>query len=336
MKLVIAMNSASPATIWRWPASATSGLRQAFPQVEFAEYARAIDRPPDPAALAADAALFAEADAAVAWRLDPRLWQGSRRLRWIHCPSAAVHQLLSPELIASDVVVTNGASVHAAVVAEHGLALMLALARGLPQAVHDQAARRWQPQRSAPALTRLEGATVLLVGLGHIGRALAPRLEALGMRVVGVRRRPGGPVPGCAEVHPVEALETLLPRGDYVVLAVPAIDATAALFGAEQLARLRPTARLINLGRGTALDEVALVEALRAGRVDAAALDVFAREPIPQDSPLWTCERLLITPHTAGAAPDSWERQTALIAHHLRRFVAGLPLEPVVDKQRGY
>ncbi|MGH3184947.1 MAG: NAD(P)-dependent oxidoreductase, partial [Streptosporangiaceae bacterium] len=191
-------------------------------------------------------------------------------------------------------------------------------------------------QRRAPGLTRLEGATVLLVGLGHIGRALAPKLAGLGMRVTGVRRRPDGAVSGCAEVHGIEALDALLPRADYVVLALPALASTEALFGAKQFAGLRPTARLINLGRGSALDETALVEALQTGRLDAAALDVFDREPVPPDSPLWDCERLLITPHTAGAAPDSWERQAALIDGHLRRFAAGLPLAPVVDKLRGY
>ncbi|HUX65922.1 MAG TPA: D-2-hydroxyacid dehydrogenase [Terriglobales bacterium] len=375
MKLIIAMNSASRATLWRWPDSATARLRQQFPQVEFLTYLRpmdqppspakrsadlgprgpqvgastsgtraagalgpapTVDQPPSPAALAEDAPLFADADAVIAWRLDPRLLHAAPRLRWIHCPSAAVHQLLSPELVASSVVVTNGASVHASTVAEHGLALMLALARGLPQAVRDQDAHRWQPAPLAPSLTRLDGATALLLGLGHIGAALAPRLAALGMSVLGVRRHPDRPVPGCAELHPPEALDALLPRADYLVLALPALASTAALIGAPQLARLRPSARVVNLGRGAALDEAALLHALRAGQLAAAALDVFAHEPLAPDSPLWDCPRLLLTPHLAAAAPDSWDRQADLVAHHLRQFLAGLPLHPQVDKHRGY
>jgi len=336
VKIIIAMNSASPATIWRWPDSATARLRQEFPQVEFLTYLRPIDRPPTAAAVAEDAPLFADADAVVTWRLDPRLFHGARRLRWIHCPSAAVHQLLGPELIASDIVVTNGASVHAATVAEHGLALMLALARGLPQAQRDQAAHRWQPNQLAPALTSLQGATALLLGLGHIGAALASRLAALGMRVLGIRRHPERPVPGCAELHPPEALDALLPRADYLVLALPALASTEAIIGASQLARLRPSARVINLGRGTALDESALLAALNAGQLAAAALDVFAHEPPPPNSPLWDCPHLLLTPHIAAATPDSWARQADLVAMHLRRFLAGQPLEPVVNKHRGY
>lgn len=336
MKIVIAMNSASPATIWRWPESSTAWLRQQFPSVEFVEYLRPIDTPPSAADIAADAPLFADADAVIAWRLDPRLFRGAHRLRWIHSPSAAVHQLLSPELVSSHIIVTNGASVHAATVAEHGLALMLALARGLPQAMRDQAAHRWQPHVLAPPLTALTGATALLLGLGHIGRALAPRLAALGMQVIGVRRDPSRVVPGCSELHPPASLPDLLPRADYLILALPALASTEAMVGAAELARLRPSARLVNLGRGSALDETALLAALRSRRLDAAALDVFAVEPPPPDSPLWDCPHLLLTPHIAAATPDSWDRQAQLIAHHLRRFLAGQSLEPVVNKSLGY
>jgi len=135
--VVIAMRSARSANIWRWPPEATADLRRQFPHVEFVEYERSIDDPLDDAALAAGRPIFASAQAAIAWRLDPRLWQGSS-IAWIHCPSAAVHALLSPELVASAIVVTNGARVHASTVAEHGLALLLALVRGLPAALADQ------------------------------------------------------------------------------------------------------------------------------------------------------------------------------------------------------
>ncbi|MGH9415031.1 MAG: NAD(P)-dependent oxidoreductase [Terriglobales bacterium] len=335
-KLVIAMNSASPASIWRWPASATASLQAQFPEVEFVEYPRPVDQPATPRELDADAALFAEADAALAWRLDPRLLAVAPRLRWIHCPAAAVHQLLSPELRSSAIVVTNGASVHAETVAEHALALMLALARGLPQAAADQAARRWQPQPWLDQLSTLAGATALIAGMGHIGRALAPKLAALGMTVIGVRRRPGQAVGGVSEMHPPEALETLLPRADYLVLALPATAATTARIGTAQLACLRPSARLVNIGRGTALDEHALEQALRERRLAAAAVDVLAEEPLAAASPLWRAPRLLITPHMAAFVPDTWQRQAGLVASHLRRFLAGEPLTPTVDKELGY
>ncbi|MGH9476218.1 MAG: D-2-hydroxyacid dehydrogenase [Terriglobales bacterium] len=322
--------------IWHWPAGATGNLRREFPEVEFREYPRSIDEPLTPELAASDAALFADAGAAIAWRLDPRLYRDARHLRWIHCPSAAVHQLLTPELIASPIVVTNGASVHAGMVAEHGLALALALARGLPQARADQNAMRWAPEAWLGNLRRLAGATAVIAGLGHVGRALAPRLAALGMQVLGVRRRPelGGAY--CAAVYGDDQLETLLPGADFLFLALPETPATAVRVAAPQLALLPAHAFLISLGRGTALDEAALVADLQKGRLAGAALDVFEREPLPPDSPLWRCPRLLLTPHVAAAVPDTWEQQTALVARHLRNFLAGKPLTPVVDKTRGY
>ncbi|MGH9393203.1 MAG: D-2-hydroxyacid dehydrogenase [Terriglobales bacterium] len=335
-KLVIAMHSASPASIWHWPDSATARLQAAFPEVEFTHYPRAIDQPASAGELAADAALFADADAVIAWRLAPRLFRDAPRLRWIHCPAAAVHQLLTPELVASEIVVTNGASVHAGLVSEHALALLLALARGLPQAMADQHARRWAPQPWLDRLATLEGATVLLLGLGHIGRALAPKLAAQGATVLGVRRHPERAVFGCAEIHPPAALEALLPRADFVVLALPDLPSTQRLIAAPQLARLRATAMLVNVGRGTAVDECALAEALASGRLAAAALDVFAAEPLPADSPLWSAPHCLVTPHTAAYAPKSWDRQAELVAIHLRHFLTGEPLAPQVNKRSGY
>ncbi|MGH9487943.1 MAG: D-2-hydroxyacid dehydrogenase [Terriglobales bacterium] len=333
-KLVIAMHSVRG--IWHWPAAATDRLRAEYPQVAFHEYPRDSEDPLTPASAAADAVLFSDADAVIAWRLDPRLYRNARRLRWIHCPSAAVHQLLTPELAAGPIVITNGASVHAAMVAEHGLALLLALARGLPQAQRSQAERRWAPEAWLGQLRRLAGSTVVLAGLGHIGRELAPRLAALGVTVLGVRRRPELAVAGCAAVYADAELESLLPRADALILALPSTGATAARIGPAQLALLPRRAFLVNLGRGSALDETALHEALVAGRLAGAALDVFAHEPLPPDSPLWHCPSVIITPHVAAAVPDTWEQQTALVARHLRRFLAGEPLEPQVDKVRGY
>lgn len=335
-KIVIAMNSASPASIWRWPDSATASLRAQFPEVEFLPYPRPTDQPASAAELESDARLFADADAAIAWRLNPRLWRDSARMRWIHCPAAAVTQLLSPELIASDIAITNGASVHSGVVAEHALALMLALGRGLGQSFRDQHEARWAPQPWLDQLAALDGAAVLLLGAGHIGRALAPRLAALGAHVTGVRRHPERGAPGFAEMHAPEELDDLLPRADFLVLALPDLASTRRAIGVPQLARMRPGAMLVNIGRGAALDEAALAAALESGRLAGAALDVFAQEPLPQASPLWRAPRCIITPHTAAFTPDTWVRQTRLIASHLKNFLSGARLSPLVDKSSGY
>ena len=170
----------------------------------------------------------------------------------------------------------------------------------------------------------------------RIGRELAPRLAAMEMHVIGVRRHPERPAPSCAEMHSPAALVGLLPRADWLILALPATPATDRLVGAEQLSLLPPHAVVVNLGRGPALDEAALAAALTAGRLAGAALDVFEHEPLAPDSPLWSAPGCLITPHVAAAVPDTWQRQTELVSAHLRRFLAGEPLEPLVDKQRGY
>ncbi|HXE32237.1 MAG TPA: D-2-hydroxyacid dehydrogenase [Terriglobales bacterium] len=319
VKLVIAMNTAR-AGIWRWPAAATARLRSEFPTVEVAEYIGAIDRVP----AVADAEIFRDADAAVGWRLNPALWRAAPRLRWIHCPSAAVNQLLTPELVASDIVVTNGASVHAATVAQHALTLVLALARALPAAVRWQAAGAWRPQDLIPEMDEVHGARALIVGMGHIGRALAPLLEALGMTVAGIGRAQAA------------ELEARLGEADYVVLALPATGATEALMGFRQFAAMKRGARLVNVGRGASLDEPALLAALDSGQLAGAGLDVMRQEPLPADSPLWRHPRVLLTPHVAAVTPRTWQRQTDLIARHLRCFLAGEPLSPQVDKHRGY
>ena len=336
MRLLIAMPHAEDGSAanwlaepWRWPGWATAEIQRQAPAVavEFAAGAGGHDDG------------WARADAAIAFRVSPAQLARARRLRWLHCPSAAVHQLLTPELVASSVLVTHGAAVHGEAVAEHGLALMLAMARGIPLAVRLQERRRWDPAlvwRQPGGLTLLSETTVLILGLGHIGRPLARALHALGARVLGIRRRAEGSVPGCDEVHEMAALPRLLPQADYVVLALPVTPASRLLFGREALALMRPGARMVNLGRGELVDESALLEALRRDGLGGAALDVVGREPLPEDSPLWSDERVLITPHTAGMSDSSWRRQLLLIAENLRRFQAGEPLLEPVDKARGY
>lgn len=326
------MRGSNPATIWRWPESATARLREEFPQVEIAEYEAPSDLPPPAGA----EAVWAGAEAAVAVRLHRELLQAAPRLGWVHCPSAAVHQLLTPELIASPAVVTNGAPVHAATVAEHAVALLLALLRGLPQALAQQAEQRWDAAALLAGMGELRGSVALIVGMGHIGSEVAKRLAAFEARVIGVRRRPMHTAAGVAEMHPPEALLELLPRADHVVLALPATSATEAILGERELAAMRPGARLVNVGRGAAIEEAALAAALRRGHLAGAALDVARREPLPPASPLWTAPRLLLTPHVAAVNPRVWERQAEIIARHLRRWLAGERPHPLVDKQRGY
>src|SRR5450631_3385684 len=264
----------------------------------------------------------------------------TRNLRWVHAPSAAVHQLLSPELVNSDVVVTNSREVHGPVVAEHVMGLIFALAKKLPQAVALQHKHVWGQEsmwRAGVRPSEIAGATLGLIGVGSIGRRVAEMASALGMRVIALREHvEKGSPEGVEAVFPPPAINEVLKQSDYIVLAAPLIAATHGLIDAGRLAAMKPGACLINVGRGAQVDEAALVEALRTGRIAGAALDVFEREPLPADSPLWSAENLLITPHTAGLTDKLWHRHYELFSDNLRRYVAREPLCFVVDKQKGY
>ena len=264
----------------------------------------------------------------------------TRNLRWVHAPSAAVHQLLFAELVNSDIVVTNSREVHGPVVAEHVMALIFALAKKIPQAAALQQKHIWGQELMWKAGVRpreIGGATLGLIGLGSIGRRVAEMSSALGMRVIAVREHvEKGSPPGVEAVFAPSALDDMLKQSDYVVMAAPLVGTTRGLIDAVRLAVMKPDACLINVGRGPQVDENALAEALRARRIAGAALDVFEKEPLPADSPLWDIENLLITPHNGSITEKLWHRHYELFSDNLRRYLAHQPLNFVVDKQKGY
>jgi phosphoglycerate dehydrogenase-like enzyme len=283
---------------------------------------------------------IADAEVVIAWSIRPEQFKVAKKLRWIHSPAAAIHQLMFPELITSDVILTNAREVHGPVVAEHVIALMFALAKEIPEAVRLQEKHIWGQEtiwRRRPRPREVAGATLGLVGVGSIGREVAKRATALGMRVIAVRENPEKGTPaGVAQVYGSAELETLLRQSDYVVLAVPLTPSTQKIMNAERLSKMKSDACLINVGRGPLIDEPALASALRNHQIGGGALDVFEREPLPADSPLWDLENLLITPHTAGLTDKLWERHYQLFSENLHRYLAGQPLLAVVDKLRGY
>jgi phosphoglycerate dehydrogenase-like enzyme len=272
--------------------------------------------------------------------LRPEQFALAGKLRWIHVPTAAVHQLLFAELVNSDVVVTNSREVHGPVVAEHVMALIFALAKKIPQAVALQQRRVWGQEaiwKEGARPREVAGATLGLIGVGSIGRRVAQMGSALGMRVIAVREHVEKESPeGVEAVFALSALDDVLGQSDYVVLAAPLIGATHGLINAARLAAMKPDSYVINVGRGLQVDDAALAEALQAGRIAGAALDVFEREPLPPDSPLWSVKNLLITPHTAGLTEKVWQRHYDLLSENLRRYLAGQPLQFVVDKHKGY
>jgi len=281
-----------------------------------------------------------EAEVLFTLSLRPEQFAAARNLRWIHATSAAVHQFLFPELVASDVVLTNSREVHGPVVAEHVMALIFALAKKIPQAVALQQKRVWGQEaiwNEGTHPREIAGATLGLIGVGSIGSRVAQMASALGMRVIAVREHvEKGKPAGVQAVGPPTAMDEMLRQADYVVLAAPLTDATHALISAARLAVMKPSAYLINVGRGAQVDETALADALRNRRIAGAALDVFEREPLPVDSPLWDFDNLLLTPHTAGLTEKLWERHYELFTDNLRRYLSEQPLRFIVDKHKGY
>jgi phosphoglycerate dehydrogenase-like enzyme len=281
-----------------------------------------------------------EAEIVFTLSLRPQQFAAAPRLRWIHAPSAAVHQLLFPELVESKVVVTNSREVHGPVVAEHVMALIFALAKKIPQSALYQQKHIWGQEaiwNEGWRPCEIAGATLGLVGVGSIGRRVAEMASAVGMRVIAVREHVENGTPeGVETVFAPSELDDMLRQSDYVVLAAPLIAATEGLINRNRLAVMKPQAFLINVGRGAQVDEAALVAALRSKRIAGAALDVFEREPLPADSPLWSVNNLLITPHTAGLTDKLWQRQYEVFSDNLRRYQARQPLRFVVDKHKGY
>jgi phosphoglycerate dehydrogenase-like enzyme len=328
MKLVIVLYHRFE--LWRAPEWLAGRLQKDFPQLEV------VNRP----SYEGIDEHIRDAEIIIGWSLRPQQLASARNLRWIHSPAAAVHQLLFPELVNSDVMLTNGRDVNGPVVAEHVMALILALAKNLPQAMRFQARRFWAQEEmwnSLPRPREIAGATLGLVGVGSIGSKVAKHAAAMGMRVIAVRDNLEKPRPeGVETVLPSSKLDLLVSQSDYIALTVPVTPETRSLMNTARFARMKPDACLINVGRGPLIEEAALLTALRERKIGGAALDVFEHEPLPADSPLWELENLLITPHTAGLTEKLWDRQYELISENLRRYLESRPLLAVVDKQKGY
>ncbi len=276
-----------------------------------------------------------EAEVIQAGHWSDELWQSAPRLRWVQSGGAGVEEFLTPEFVASPVVLTNAAGVYAVPIADHVMAFLLHFSRRFGDLLRKQMRREWA-EWGEFAADELAGKTLGIVGLGAIGAEVARRARAFGMRVIATRRRPDLPAEHADEVRGPDGLPWLLAESDFVALCSALTPETRALIGAEELGLMKPTSYLINIGRGGLVDEAALVRALEEGAVAGAGLDVFEKEPLPADSPLWDMPNVMITPHDSGSSPRSGERLMDLFCENLRRYIAGEPLLNVVDKARGY
>ncbi|WP_217711491.1 D-2-hydroxyacid dehydrogenase [Actinomadura sp. NAK00032] len=259
-------------------------------------------------------------------------WPAAGGPRWVHIASAGVDRLLFPALVEGDTVVTNSRGIFDEPIAEYVLGLVLTFAKDLHTTVRLQGERRWRHRETE----RIDGARALVVGTGPIGRAIGRRLAAAGLAVTGAGRTARDADPDLGTVVPMERLDAALAAADYVVLAAPLTARTRGMIDAAALDRMRPSARLINVGRGALVAEPDLVKALRAGRIAGAALDVFEDEPLPPSSPLWELPNVIVSPHMSGDVIGWRDELVRLFTDNLGRFAAGRPLRNVVDKRLGY
>jgi phosphoglycerate dehydrogenase-like enzyme len=282
-------------------------------------------------------ALAAAADAEVAFagnnpRRVRRLLDATPRLRWYHTVSAGVETMPLPELAQRGIVLTNNSGSYDVQIAEHLMAFIFAASRALHRYRDKQGRREWKDHDHQ----ELRGATVVVYGMGSIGSEVARLASAIGMRVIGVRRRAGPPAPGISRVVGAERLADVVGEADYLAITAPLTPATQGAVSREVIARMKPTAWIVNIARGAIVDEPAMIEALQQKRLGGAALDVFVTEPLPPESPLWALENVIITPHASGDSPRVGERTLALFAENLRRYKAGEPLLNQVDLEAGY
>jgi phosphoglycerate dehydrogenase-like enzyme len=267
-------------------------------------------------------------------RLPPNLMDRAPRLRWYQAMTAGVDRV--PEVLLRDprLTVTCARGHNAGPVAEHVLWALLALARQAPFMYRNQMQRRWE--RLTPS--ELAGSTLGIVGFGAIGAEVARRARAFDVRLIGIQRsaHPGAAHPLLDRLLPPEGLDELLAESDAVVVAVPLTRETRGMFGEDAFRRMRRHAVLIDVSRGGVVDDRALADALAAGTIAGAALDVADPEPLPADSPLWTMENVLISPHVSGSSAAFNQRAVDLFLDNLERFHRGEPLRHVVDPERGY
>jgi phosphoglycerate dehydrogenase-like enzyme len=300
----------------------------------------------------ATAALTAHPDVEIlySFSLPPDTLQLAPRLRWLQLHSAGANHILDNPIIKSDVAITTVSGIHATPIAEYVFASMLAFRWRVPQWTQCQREAKWPSNRwDLYARPELRGSTLGIVGYGSIGREVGRLGKAFEMRVLALRRSPGQAEQGYAvertgdpagaipeRFYTPGQLHEMLPDCDYVVISLPLTPETRHFIGEAELKAMKPSAYLVNIARGPIVDEQTLIRALREAWIAGAGLDVFEREPLPDDSPLWTMDNVLISPHVAGFTPRYDERAAALFAENLNRYMAGRPLLNLLDKAQGY
>ena len=318
-----------PVKAWCIPDAHVARLREDFRDIEFIQ----------PPSLDEAKKLMGDIDVSFTAHLTKDMVAAAEKLRWVHSSAAAVEGLLPlHDLAARNIPVTNSRGVQAIPIAEHVMGGLLVLARKYDRMLEAQRERRWiQNDLVEDWPWLLHGKRMTVVGLGTIGLEVAKRAHAFGMNVTGVRRsRPEHRHPYVDQMLTPDLLRKGLENCDVLVLSAPGVSATQGMIGAEQLAMLNRGAILVNVARAQIVNDAAMRSALASGQLGGAVLDVFEREPLEPDSPLWSMPNVIVTPHSSGFRANHWDEVTALFAANLRHFLMGEPLRNVVDHAAGY
>ncbi|WP_371381058.1 D-2-hydroxyacid dehydrogenase [Sporomusa aerivorans] len=267
------------------------------------------------------------------WSETRHLYQAAPHLEWIHALSAGVEKLLFPEIQAADTILTNSKGIHGIPVSEHVLAMMLAFSRGLTISLRQQACGQWKRMPTG----ELHGHTIAIVGLGSIGREIAKKAKALGMTVLASKQEATTEL-FVDTLYPSDddSLLEMLSHADYIVIALPLTEETENKISLAHFTAMKRSAYFFNIARGAIVNEIDLITALSTNLIQGAGLDVFAHEPLPEDSPLWSMPNVIITPHVAALSPAYLDRAIKLFADNLTRFIQGRNMLNIVDKVKGY
>lgn len=275
----------------------------------------------------------ADADALALWgfqNVEPFL-QAGPNIRWVHSLSDGVEKLLTPSMMERPIILTNSHGVHDRAVSEHTMALLLSWYRRIPDAVRHQGAHEW----IRPKGMSLFGKTILIVGFGGIGRAIAQRAKVFETKILAVKKHLSDEM-FADHVYTQEEIMEVLPKADVVIAALPSTPETEKFFDAEKFKVMKKSALFINIARASVVDEPALIEALQNGTIAGACMDVFSKEPLPADHPFWSMENVIMTPHIASMVPDFWDKLTKLLETNYVSFARGEKLLNEIDKKKGY
>jgi phosphoglycerate dehydrogenase-like enzyme len=281
--------------------------------------------------------MIADADVYMGW-MNRDICLAAKQLKWVQSPSSGIDYYLAiPEFKESDVLLTSASGTHGACLAESALGMILAFTRGIRDSILAQPKHEWAIRAIRPRMVELTGNTLGIIGLGRVGRALAERARVFGLRILAVDMFPGSKPEYVEALWDLDGLDDLLRESDYVVVTVPRTPETMDMIGAKQMEMMKPTAILVGISRGGIINQEAMAEALREGKIGAAAVDVAYPEPLPADSELWDLENLLITPHVAGGTQHEGQYVLEIFQENLAKFLNGeSPLRNQVDKERGF